>query len=83
MLMGTIKFFNLERGFGFLVPDDGSADLYVHWRGCFAGYLPTGGDRVEYRLGSHTDGKPRAEKVAPLLNSAELPAATFGRLTGE
>ena len=52
MPQGTIKFFNESKGFGFITPEDGSKDVFVHVSG-LADQVREG-DTVEYDI---TDGR--------------------------
>ena len=48
MSNGTVKFFNNVKGFGFIVPDDGAKDIFVHQSGLIDEINE--GDKVSYEV---------------------------------
>ncbi len=65
MTTGTVKFFNAARGFGFIEPEDGSKDAFVHISAVERAGLTglTEGQRVEYELQQGQNGKSSAENL--------------------
>ncbi len=61
MSTGKVKFFNESKGFGFITPDDGGKDLFVHTTAVEQGQLNEG-DTVEFEIGEGQKG-PCAVKV--------------------
>jgi cold shock protein len=63
MSTGRISYYDDGRGFGFIIPDDGGADVFVH-----ASHLVNASLRKDHRLSFEVvnddrRGKPRADKV--------------------
>ena len=67
MATGTVKWFNSEKGYGFITPDDGGKDLFVHFSGIEGeGYKSLNeSQKVEYEESMGQKG-PQAHKVRPL-----------------
>jgi len=64
---GTVKWFDSSKGFGFILPDDGGKDLFVHHSEIkMEGYASLeDGQKVEYEIGEGKKG-PCATNVSPL-----------------
>lgn len=66
MSTGTVKWFDSKKGFGFITPDDGSDDLFVHHSEIqVEGYATLDdGQKVDYEIGEGKKG-PCAKNVSP------------------
>jgi cold shock protein len=64
MTQGTVKWFNAEKGFGFIAQDDGGADVFVHYSAIQTQGYRTLEDnqRVEFEITQGAKG-PQAENV--------------------
>ena len=67
MSTGKVKWFNERKGFGFITPDDGSNDLFVHHTEIKVdGYRSLSEDQeVEFEVGEGSKG-PTANNVRPI-----------------
>ena len=64
MTVGTVKWFNSEKGYGFIESEQG-ADVFVHYSAIQADGFRTleEGDRVEFEVKAGRDGRTQAEEV--------------------
>ncbi|HAQ32651.1 MAG: cold-shock protein [Rhodospirillaceae bacterium] len=66
MPIGTVKWFNPQKGYGFIAPEDGSEDAFVHISAVEQANLPTlnEGQKVEYELAEGRNGKFAAQNLS-------------------
>jgi CspA family cold shock protein len=67
MAQGTVKWFNDQKGFGFITPDDGSPDVFAHFSEIQSdGFKSlTEGQKVEFDV-EQGDKGPRAAAIRPV-----------------
>jgi CspA family cold shock protein len=70
---GQCKFYNHTKGYGFLVPDDGGPDVFVHTfelkKSNIRGLLE--GERLSFDIEPGREGKPKATNLAMLTDRKE------------
>jgi CspA family cold shock protein len=67
MSTGTVKWFNMEKGYGFIAPDDGGPDVFVHISAVVGAGLPElrEGQTLEYDVEAARNGKTAATNLKP------------------
>jgi CspA family cold shock protein len=65
MASGTVKWFNMQKGYGFIAPDDGGQDVFVHISAVQQSGLPElrEGQAVEFQIEAGKGGKTAATKL--------------------
>ncbi|KAF7829859.1 glycine-rich protein 2-like [Senna tora] len=81
---GTVRWFNAYKGFGFIGPDDGGDDLFVHQTSIRSdGYRTLSeGQPVEFLLDYGEDGRTKAVDVTALVRSRRFPGPRGGTARG-
>ncbi|MBD3662219.1 MAG: cold-shock protein [Arenibacter algicola] len=68
MPTGTVKWFNTTKGYGFITPDEGGADAFVHITAVQRSGLQglNEGQKLQFELKEQRNGKMAAEELVPL-----------------
>jgi cold shock CspA family protein len=61
---GRVKFFAEKKGFGFIVPENDSAQsIFFHISDCLSDFEPDKDDVVTFAMGTGRDGRPKAVEI--------------------
>lgn len=65
MATGTVKWFNATKGYGFIAPEDGGKDVFVHISALERAGIRSidEGQKIEFELGRGRDGRASAENL--------------------
>ncbi len=65
MTKGVVKWFNPTKGFGFIQPDDGGKDVFVHMSAVESAGMHSlnEGQKIEFEVVPGRDGRPAADKL--------------------
>lgn len=66
-MSGTVKFFNAEKGFGFITPEDGGKDIFVHISAVQASGLPGLADGQKVSFETEPDRRGKGPKAINLV----------------
>lgn len=76
MATGTVKWFNRTKGYGFIEPEDGSKDAFVHISAVQSAGMETldEGQKISYELVEGANGKSSAENLVDQGSGGGAPA---------
>ena len=76
MPTGTVKWFNRSKGYGFIEPEDGSKDTFVHISAVQRAGMESliEGQKVQFELVEGANGKSSAENLVDLSSGGDAPA---------
>ncbi|KAF2296669.1 hypothetical protein GH714_001050 [Hevea brasiliensis] len=82
---GSVSWFSAQKGFGFIAPDDGGEDLFVHQTSIQSDGFRTlsEGQPVEFAIDFGEDGRTKAVDVVGIFRSRRARAALATRVVGE
>ncbi len=70
MTIGTVKFFNTQKGYGFITPEDGGQDVFVHISAVEASGMSTLADGQKVSFETEPDARGKGPKAVNLAEAS-------------